>query len=448
MNAFNNPQDKIDFLKRYKLMSKDASDLPNFYYFKSTNDTPVACEVIGYDQTFDNWAVITIKASDEIINIHSSYLLEMKRKGAAFYKSNPSTPDNKDSVNGYVVLDIETTGTNHKKDGIIEISAIKCIENDIYEFSELINISSIIPINITLLTGITNEMSSDAKPIDDVLPRFLDFIGNFPLIGHNIKAFDIYFINDACNDLNLPEIKNELIDTLQLARMYLPNLDKHSLSNICDFYGIDTSGAHRALTDCYMCNECYQRFLKITNINFEENLQALLENTIKELELPDNGLIIQANGGKKKKTASIYINEPPFPATKEESKKIYTTQSILNFEEDNNFIILLVSQSAFDYVQLPEHIRYEEKKQAKSTFIKVYFPKYHSGLYTYIKQIICYRIKNYTSSAALFGCCDRFRLCSDAKKCVHENKLYSTACMYRMNLDSGHIFYGKNRNVD
>ncbi len=47
-----------------------------------------------------------------------------------------------------------------------------------------------------------------------------------------------------------------------------------------------------------------------------------------------------------------------------------------------------------------------------------------------------------------FGCCSMFNECSDAKKCVHENKLYSKACMYRRHLDDGRIFYGKNRNID
>ena len=48
----------------------------------------------------------------------------------------------------------------------------------------------------------------------------------------------------------------------------------------------------------------------------------------------------------------------------------------------------------------------------------------------------------------MFGCCSRFVECSDARKCVHENKLFSMACHYRHNLDNGRIFYGKNKNVD
>lgn len=59
-----------------------------------------------------------------------------------------------------------------------------------------------------------------------------------------------------------------------------------------------------------------------------------------------------------------------------------------------------------------------------------------------------YCIRGYQSKAANFGCCSAYIKCSDAGKCVHENKLYSKACIYRTNLDQGKIFYGKNKNVD
>ena len=229
MTEFKDTTDKLDFLKKYKLAPESATEIPIFYYFKSKSNTPTICEVIGYKDTFDKWAVITIHAGDEIINIHSDYLLEMKRKGNAFQKNKTIVPNTDNDPNTYVVFDLETTGKIYTKHEIIEISAIKCTGQDIYEFNELINIQSIIPVDITLLTGINNEMLSEAAPLEIVLPNFLKFIGNCKLVGHNIKSFDIQFINKACRDLNLPEIENDLIDTLQIARNALPNLDNHKL---------------------------------------------------------------------------------------------------------------------------------------------------------------------------------------------------------------------------
>lgn len=46
-----------------------------------------------------------------------------------------------------------------------------------------------------------------------------------------------------------------------------------------------------------------------------------------------------------------------------------------------------------------------------------------------------------------FGCCSRYIECSDAKKCIHPNQLTAMACIYKKSLESGRIFYGKNRNI-
>ena len=258
MNAFNTTTEKLDFLKKYKLISETATETSEFYYFKPGSNTPVACEVIGYDADFGTWASITIEADHEKINIHSDYLSDMKKRGRAFHKNRLSDKDNENNPDYYVVIDIETTGFSHKNDSIIEIAAIKCTDQTIYEFNKLVKTVSTVPPNITKLTGITSEMLDDADTLENILPEFIKFIGNCKLVGHNIKAFDILFINKACNDLGLPRIKNELIDTLTLARKSLPKLDNHSLSTICTFYGVDSSDAHRALADCYMCNECYK----------------------------------------------------------------------------------------------------------------------------------------------------------------------------------------------
>lgn len=270
MTTFNTTTETLDFLKKYKLISETASEVTEFYYFKQESNTPVICEVIGYDAAFDTWASITIKVDNELINIHSDYLSDMKKRGRAFHKTKPSSPAVKRAPASYVVLDLETTGFSSKNDSIIEIAAIKCtynVPNDsqtalpeqtICEFNELVKTVSTVPPNITKLTGITSQMLEDADSIETVLPKFIDFIGSSKLVGHNIKGFDIHFLNQACQNLGLPEIKNRIVDTLPLAKKALPNLANHKLSTICDFYGIDDSNAHRALADCYMCNECYK----------------------------------------------------------------------------------------------------------------------------------------------------------------------------------------------
>ena len=98
--------------------------------------------------------------------------------------------------NEYIVFDIETTGLDASYDEIIEIGALKIKNNEIVDkFTSLIKPKYPIDEFITELTGITNEMVKDAPLINEVLPRFIDFIGDEILVGHNIN-FDINFVYD------------------------------------------------------------------------------------------------------------------------------------------------------------------------------------------------------------------------------------------------------------
>lgn len=256
MKKFNDDTEKIDFLRKYKLLSETATDVSGFYYFFPEGDIPVNCEIIGYEDKFETWANVTIQIAepeDKQINIHSDYLLDMKKRGRAYHKTKSTS-----AADAYIVFDLETTGLNYKQDEIIEFAAIKYTNQESVEFNELVKPAAPIPENITKLTGITNEMVQDAAAIDAVLPKFLEFIGSHKLIGHNIKSFDVLFLNSACRTLGLPGIKNDLIDTLPLSRKKLPGLANYQMATICKHYGIDASGAHRALEDCRMCHACYQ----------------------------------------------------------------------------------------------------------------------------------------------------------------------------------------------
>ena len=96
----------------------------------------------------------------------------------------------------FVVFDIETTGFSNTNDKITEIGAVK-IENFkvVDKFSELINPQKDISYKIQELTGITNDMVKDKPTIDEVLPKFIEFIGDSVLVAHNAE-FDMSFISE------------------------------------------------------------------------------------------------------------------------------------------------------------------------------------------------------------------------------------------------------------
>ena len=156
----------------------------------------------------------------------------------------------------YTVVDIETNGIGDACE-IIEVSALKC-RGDVAadSFSSLIKPSEPIGWFITNLTGITDEMVADAPEAKCVLADFYDFLGDDIIIGHNVH-FDVNMLYDKLWLHNGLILGNSFVDTIRLARKALPRLVNHKLSTVAEYYGVSTVGAHRALRDCEICNECY-----------------------------------------------------------------------------------------------------------------------------------------------------------------------------------------------
>lgn len=164
----------------------------------------------------------------------------------------------------YVVFDLETTGISVMKDEIIEISAVKVKDGQVIDtFSTLVNPLRDIPYAATAVNGITDEMVKNEPDLIIVLPRFLEFIKGFVLVGHNIKSFDMKFIDKAVANLFGEVLENDFIDTLPMARKYLPQLAHHRLVDVSEFFQIETKGAHRALNDCMMNQQCFEELGKI-----------------------------------------------------------------------------------------------------------------------------------------------------------------------------------------
>lgn len=175
-----------------------------------------------------------------------------------------------DSVDDYIVVDIETTGLDPKVNKIIEISALKIKNREIIDkFSYLINPKCEIDDFITSLTGISNDDVKDASTIEEVLPEFLNFVGNQILVGHNI-SFDINFIHDNCINNNLNVIINDFVDTFWISQKVLNNMSSYSLKSVCKRFEIVNDNAHRALSDCKATYSCYEKlkdYIKENNID-------------------------------------------------------------------------------------------------------------------------------------------------------------------------------------
>ncbi len=160
----------------------------------------------------------------------------------------------------YVVFDLETTGVSPKYDAVIEISAVKVKDGKaVEEFTTLVNPRRKIPPGASRVNGITDEMVEEAPFFEDVLKKFLEFAGDSVLVGHNIAHFDMKFLYRDAKRFYDQMISNDYVDTLVLARKYLPAQQRHRLVDLAEYYGISPEGAHRALNDCRMNQQVYER---------------------------------------------------------------------------------------------------------------------------------------------------------------------------------------------
>lgn len=166
-------------------------------------------------------------------------------------------------VPNYVLYDLETTGISCNYDEVIEISALKVRDGRIVdEFDELVNPMRPIPYAASAVNHITDEMVACAPVFSVVLEEFLDFIGDDVLVGHNINSFDMKFLYRDCERYFAQTLTNDFVDTLKFARLCLSGRKHYRLEDLAEVYGIPTEGAHRALNDCKMNQQVFERLAK------------------------------------------------------------------------------------------------------------------------------------------------------------------------------------------
>lgn len=569
-------------------------------------------------------------------------------------------------MNQYAIFDFETSGLNSKYAEVIEISAIKIVDNlVIKEFDTLVKPTNRIDSYSTAVNGITDDMVLNAPSLENALSEFLNFIEDSTLLGYNIASFDMPILRRIALNTLKREISNEVIDILHIARKRLPSLPDYKLSTVATHFNISIDGAHRALADCYIAKDCYEKLqicpqpnnvskkervhkqkptfteqtkalqtlqgfllgiiaddiltesevialknwldensnlagqypfdrvfsvidraledgvleqceldemlvlfkkftspvddkfsedicdidavdlknklicltgdfnygsrkdieflieqagglcrsavsgktdyvivgnlgspdwscgnygskikkalelqaqgssiqilkeddfidiLKVqgiitdtdkTNNIFFEKLQELLDKIILSQKLPEKSVHIYSNKSVKgenvgiETSKSICIYEPEYPLIKDDINNLGRNFVIMNIQQ-NDEIELLVRHSQFNTISLPTNARIKPMP-SDTAFMHIIFKEGDDSIYEYIKDNILYCLRHYHSKAKTFGCCSKFNECSNAMECIHENKLYATACIYRKNLDNGKIFYGENRNID
>ncbi|WP_243664885.1 exonuclease domain-containing protein [Rhodothermus marinus] len=176
----------------------------------------------------------------------------------------------------FVVVDTETTGSG-PADRIIELAAVRVQGGRIVDrFATLINPGRSVPPFITRLTGITTAMLVGRPSADEVLPDFLDFLGDGVLVAHNL-AFDRKMLEAELQRIGLPWPGNPTLCTLRLARRLLPGLPAKGLDGLIRFYQIPVENRHRALGDAEATAHVLLRLLEEARRQYGiDTLEALL----------------------------------------------------------------------------------------------------------------------------------------------------------------------------
>lgn len=191
--------------------------------------------------------------------------------------------------------------------------------------------------------------------------------------------------------------------------------------------------------------------------NYKLELQKAMEEVCAECGLFQNSLQFNESTSKKMSGYKIQIFEEEYPTPSElpheKRKGVYDPFGIalikeVNSEKDAHYgsLLVYIKDVLKSQFAIPSDA---EMTSAPPDYFGFYVTPDSDALIPYLKELMRFRIRNYRSSSNSFGCCSAYNVCSDAKRCVHYNLLYATACIYRIqHLEKGEFFYGKNRTID
>jgi DNA polymerase-3 subunit epsilon len=191
----------------------------------------------------------------------------------------------------FVVLDTETTGLRPGPHRVIEIAGVRIKGGEACgSFATLVNPGTRLPGFIVQFTGITQEMVNSAPKAAEIFPDFLNFVEGAIIVGHNV-GFDIGFLSYEARLLGL-DFPLDGLDTIPLARRFLPGLRRFKLDSVAGHLSIPTANRHRALGDAKVTAAIFVKLLALAR---EQGI-VTLGHLRRRLQLPVawNGDITQA----------------------------------------------------------------------------------------------------------------------------------------------------------
>ncbi len=170
----------------------------------------------------------------------------------------------------FTALDVETTGLSPRDNRVTEIALVRMWGSHIVDqWSSLVNPGCVIPPYITRLTGISDAMVADAPSFCELIDTICSFIGESTLLAHN-APFDRGFVNAELRRGGYKPLANRWLDTVVLARKYLPQLPNRKLATVAQHFGISTSDHHRAMADALMVAGIFAKMNSLSDSRLAE----------------------------------------------------------------------------------------------------------------------------------------------------------------------------------
>lgn len=461
-------KDALTRLKAMGLVSTSKKQLDDYAYKGAYSSRFVECKVVGTAGP----STLVISIDDELHCINVDYFAEVQPpKQPQKYKdmyAAVSLPTNRalSKFDSFVVLDFETTGLSPDDEEIIDIGCIKVEKGEIVgEFSTLVNPGRHIPSNITEKTGISDEDVKDAPVLDGVLGGLLDFIGELPIVGHNVN-FDVRFLCAACCRHGYENEHFSYFDTLTLARKCIDETENHKLDTLVEALELDGGDTHRALNDA-------RYTLQILDTCRGRTLGTECQPFWKK----ERSMVAQQS----------FFDDEPLEDAESSGEKLNARELERQFYESIQPKLLKILD---DYGISPNNLEFEPTKSGYSSLryrdavvctLKLGPVVYrigvpagelrelddrgiaHEGLASsgliriplqaaeeagkYAEYICgCFQraIERYPKQ---YSCCAYYMECSDAGRCVNTRPEIAVDCSYNYKLRKGIVFFGKNRNA-
>ncbi|MDH6364975.1 ATP-dependent DNA helicase DinG [Enterococcus sp. PF1-24] len=262
----------------------------------------------------------------------------------------------------YAVVDIETTGTDPKKDRIIQFGCV-LVENDeiVTRFATDINPNQMISKQIQSLTGISNGRVQKAPYFEDVALTIYNLLADTIFVAHNIY-FDYKFLNHELQRCGVPALTIAGIDTVELAQIFLPTEMSFRLGDLAESLGLVHDNPHQADSDAEVTAELLlliqkrmralplitlEKIAELSNLTGMETSQFILQN-LEEMRqepqpLADNLQVIAGIALRKKEVTLYqedYYSEKKYPKAAAAKKKVFKEN--LEVRKEQNQLMNLV----------------------------------------------------------------------------------------------------------